>query len=985
MSIATTLRIARKELGLFFSSPIAYLFLAAFLGVTLFVFFWGEAFFARNIADVRPMFEWLPLLLIFLAAALTMRMWSDERRTGTLELVVTVPATSADFVLGKFLACWGLLVAALALTLPLPVTVALLGDLDWGPVFAGYLAAALLGGAYLGIGLFVSAKTDNQIVALILAAFGCGAFYLVGSPLLTDLASSTIADAMRALGAGSRFESITRGVLDLRDLYFYLSVLAAFLALNIHAVDSHGWAADGDPSRHRSQRLVLALVAANVLAANLWLAAVPFLRWDVTEGNQYSIAEATRGYLAQLREPLLLRGYFSAKTHPLLAPLTPQLKNLLTEYEVAGGGKVRLELVDPATDPELEDEANTKYGIRPVPFQIADRYQASLVNSYFDVLVQYGDEYEVLGFRDFIEVKMQSEADLDVQLKNPEYQITRAIKKALYGFQGGGSVFASMADPVRFTGYISADPRLPPALVELRGALDGVLEELAAESDGLLATEVVDPDAGDGAVAQQIAADFGFRPMAASLFDANTFYFYLTLSDGETVVQLPLPESLDADGLRRGIEEGLKRFATGLLKTVAVSAPQGMPPYMQQQMPMQPPPGNEFESLREVLRADFDLESATLTDGKPPADAEVLVVVDPADLDEKSVFAIDQFLMRGGTVVVAAGGFRARLQSQSLFAAPVDSGLDDWLAHHGVTVDKTFVMDPQNAAFPVPVVREVAGFRFQDLQMRDYPYFVDVRSDGLSDDAAFTAGMAQLTVAWASPIDVDAEANAERETTTLVSSSAGSWRSASTDIMPNLGAAGDVVYPPEGERQANALAVLLAGRFDSFFDESPLLADAEESDDAIGDDDSAEADAEDEDALGTVAAVIDKSPESARLVVVGSASFLADDTVRMIGSADGTIYTASLEFVANLVDWAVEDQSLLTIRGRSHFNRTLYPMPLHQQRVWEYVNYALALAGLAVVFGISRRRRAARRRAYQAQLAPEASGMESGAGKEVAR
>ena len=535
MNLNTALRIARKELALFFSSLIAYLFLAAFLGVTLFVFFWGEAFFARNISDVRPMFEWLPVLLVFLAAALTMRAWSDERRTGTLELVVTVPASSAEFVIGKFLACWTLLAVALALTVPLPVTVSLLGDLDWGPVFAGYVAAALLGAAYLAIGLFVSAKTENQIVALILAVFGCGAFYLVGSPLLTELGSNQVASVLRAAGAGSRFESITRGVLDLRDLYFYVSVLAVFLALNVHAVDAHGWAADGNARRHGQRRLVLGLLAANFLVANLWLSAVGFLRWDVTEGNQYSISDTTRNYLRQLREPLLIRGYFSAKTHPLLAPLVPQMRNLLTEYEVAGGGRVRVELIDPVEDPEKEDEANTKYGIQAVPFQVPDRYQVSLVNSYFDVLVQYGDEYEVLGFRDLIEVKVRGEADLDVQLKNPEYDVTRSIKKVLYGFQGGDSVFASVATPVRFTGYVSTGERLPDALRELRVELAAVLAELEEESSGTLTSEIVDPDAGDGEVARQIAADYGFRPMAASLFDLNTFYFYLTLSDGETV------------------------------------------------------------------------------------------------------------------------------------------------------------------------------------------------------------------------------------------------------------------------------------------------------------------------------------------------------------------------------------------------------------------------------------------------------------------
>ena len=144
-------QIASKELTLFFASSIGYLFLGAFLLATLFLFFWVETFFARNIADVRPLFEWLPILLIFLTAALTMRMWSEERRSGTLEFISTLPVSTWEFVVGKFLACWALLGLALVLTLPLPLTVALLGDLDWGPVFAGYIAAMLLGGAYIAI------------------------------------------------------------------------------------------------------------------------------------------------------------------------------------------------------------------------------------------------------------------------------------------------------------------------------------------------------------------------------------------------------------------------------------------------------------------------------------------------------------------------------------------------------------------------------------------------------------------------------------------------------------------------------------------------------------------------------------------------------------------------------------------------------------------------------------------------------------------
>ncbi|MCZ6871167.1 MAG: ABC transporter permease, partial [Gammaproteobacteria bacterium] len=194
-------RVAKKELTLFFSSPIAYLFLGSFLAITLFVFFWGEAFFARNVADVRPMFEWMPILLIFLSAALSMRMWSEELRTGTMEFVVTLPVTPWAFVLGKFLACWSLLGIALALTLPLPVTVSLFANLDWGPVWAAYIAAMLLGAAYLSIGLFVSARSDNQIVSLILTVLVCGVFYLLGASVLTDLVGNRAAEGLRALGS----------------------------------------------------------------------------------------------------------------------------------------------------------------------------------------------------------------------------------------------------------------------------------------------------------------------------------------------------------------------------------------------------------------------------------------------------------------------------------------------------------------------------------------------------------------------------------------------------------------------------------------------------------------------------------------------------------------------------------------------------------------------------------------------------------------
>jgi len=964
MRLSTISKVHGKELTLFFASPIGYLFLAAFLAVTLFVFFWGESFFARNIADVRPMFEWLPVLLIFLSAALTMRMWSEERRSGTLEFVATVPAATWDFVLGKFFACWTLLGISLILTLPLPVTVALIGDLDWGPVLAGYIAAMMLGGAYIAIGLFVSARTDSQIVSLMLASLVCGVFYLLGSPVITALFGSAVQELLASISSGARFDAITRGMLDLRDLYFYASVGGAFLALNVYALERERWAVQGDAARHKGWRLGTGLLVVNLLLANVWLQPVGVLRVDMTEGDIYSISPATRGYLSQLKEPLLIRGYFSGKTHPLLAPLVPRMKDLLREYEVAGAGQVRVEIVDPAEEPELENEANTKYGIRAVPFQVADRYQASLVNSYFDVLILYGDEYEVLSFRDLIEVKVAGEADLDVQLTNPEFDITRSIKKVLYGFQGGSSIFDNIAEPVEFVGYVSADDALPESLVDLKATLDAVLGELAGEGGGKFSHVMLDPEAGDGQLAMDIATDYGFQPMAASLFDNAGFYFYLTLQSDETVVQVPIPEALSEEGVKRGIEEGLKRYATGLLKAVVLSAPEPVPPYMQQQGT---PPGNEFTQLQSFLTSDFEVAANRLEDGVVPGDADLVIVVDPSNLSQLQVFALDQFLMKGGTVVVASGAHAAQASQTGLSANPRTSGLEAWLEHHGVEVGASMVMDPQNSAFPVPITREAAGFSFQDLVMLDYPYFIDVRGGGLNAASPIIAGIPQITMSWASPLTLTPAEGVS--ITPLLTSSEGSWLSSDSNVMPRFDEQGLSSFVPTSEQASHTLAAVLQGKFSSFFagKPSPLIAAAQQ---AAAEADAEEADGEESQAddLGVVSGVVDRSPESARLLVFGSNDFLADQTLRMIGSADGTIYGNSVQMMANVVDWALEDQSLIGIRARGNFNRTLPGLDVGEQSFIEYLNYGLALLGVGAVMLAFRRRMRVKQRTHQGWL-----------------
>jgi ABC-2 type transport system permease protein len=965
--MAEILRITRKEFAGFFASPAAFLFLGAFLVVTLFVFFWVETFFARNIADVRPLFQWMPVLLIFLVAALTMRAWSEERRAGTLETLLTSPVRPVQLVLGKFTAGLALVGVALLLTLPLPVTVALLGPLDWGPVIGGYTAALFLAAAYVAIGLYMSARTDNPIVALILTVLVCGLFYLLGSTTLTNLFGHRLGGVLAMLGSGSRFDSITRGVLDLRDLYYYLSMVGVFLALNLFSLERLRWAGNPASRRHRQWGWLVGLTAANFVAGNLWLASVGWARVDITQGNVYSLSEATQQYLNQLQEPMLIRGYFSAKTHPLLAPLVPRVRDLLEEYAVAGKGRVQVEFVDPHEDQELDEEAASKYGIKPVPFQMASKYQASVVSSYFDILVAYGDQYEVLNYQDLIEVKLRGERDLDVILRNPEYALTRSIRKVITAYQAGGNPFDTLTQAVRFAGYISPSEKLPEQLGVLRGDLEAILDEMKQGAGDRLSVRFEDPDAGDGALGRELKEKYGFGPQIASLFDPRPFWFYMVLEGAGEAVQVPLPGELQRGALERSLEAALQRLAPGFLKTVAVVKPQAFGP-----------DAKRYSVLTETLAENARIRETDLADGRVPADADLLLVLSPDTLDDKQLFAIDQFLMQGGSLVLATSPFDVQV-GETLTASEQVSGLEHWLAHHGLSIQDSMVLDPQNAALPVPVQRNIGGIAIREIRMLPYPHFPDIRGEGLNADNPITAAMGQVHLNWASPISIDAEKNRGRSVTPLLRSSAESWVSGDLNVMPDYRAWPQTGFAPGDERGRQLLAVAVEGRFESYFQgkDSPLARPPEQDQETETtadqpDSDSAEtsdAEAGGEAASGPITSVIERSPDTARIILVASNTFADDSVLGLASEGLGTLYIRPVEFLQNAIDWSLEDRGLLAIRGRAQFARTLLPMERSDQLFWEYLNYALALLGLVLVWFWRRQVRRSDEARYQSILA----------------
>lgn len=235
----TILTIFWKEFRGYFNSPIAYIFIISFLVFTNWLFFKG--FFLMNQSSLRSFFSILPWVFLFLAPAVTMRSWAEEKKLGTIELLMTLPVKDYEVVLGKFLASFIFLIVTLLCSIPLPLTVMLVGNPDIGPIWGGYLGAFLMGGAYLAIGCFASSLTENQIVAFIIAIFLSFALLIIGENLVIMNLPAALVPVFTFLGLGAHFESIGRGVIDSRDIIYYISIIGFFLFLNGLSVESRKW------------------------------------------------------------------------------------------------------------------------------------------------------------------------------------------------------------------------------------------------------------------------------------------------------------------------------------------------------------------------------------------------------------------------------------------------------------------------------------------------------------------------------------------------------------------------------------------------------------------------------------------------------------------------------------------------------------------------------------------------------------------------
>lgn len=916
--------IAKKELRGYFNSAVALIFLGAFLAGVLYTFFWHEKFFARGLADLRPLFEWMPITLAVLVSALSMRIWAEEKNTGTLEVLLTLPVARWRLVAGKFVGGMLLISVALALTLGIPFTVARMGDLDMGPVIGGYLAALLLSAAYLVIGMCVSAATNNQLVAFIGTTIAFGLLAGVGKLGATG----------QLLSTSTRFESVARGVLDLRDLAFYAGIVVVGFAINVLILGSVSW---GRGKRARERRMAnitsVVLIAANAIILVLWLSPVRRARIDLTQDGAYSLSSATRNIIGNLDQTLLIRGYFSEKSHPDVEPLVPQLRDLLDEYRVAGGGKVKVEIIDPTEDDEAKRDAKERFDIAPQPIENVTSSQRAVVNAYFAIAIQYGDQHEVLGLFDLIQVRQLGTDKPDIKLRNSEYQITKSIKKVVSSFQSIDSLFASVPGKVKVTTYITPDS-LPDNLKEAPAKLKKILDELGKDAGGKLEVASVAPKSEPEMI--ELYRKYGLRPFT-DLVAGKTYYFQILIEIGQRIVRIQPPETLGDAALKTAIVDGLKRGAPGFTRVVGMwtpPAPMPMPDQMGMGMPPQRmPPPQQFQRLKQQLAGNYEVRDVQL-EARIPDDVDVLLLCGPANLDAKSVETIDQFVMRGGALVVLAGRFRLA-PAEGIAIERVTTGLEKLFEAWGISIDDKLVLDSKSDTFPVPRARDVGGgMMIREFQQVAYPFFVKVDGERLAS-SIITGGIPGSIVHFGAPITAkDKVGEDSRVVEHLLSSSSDSWlsNSLSVDLDPDRG------FPPpvDGKRDAHALAVSIVGGFAS----------------GVAKKEAGSGDA------GPKGQLAEHSPPDARIVVFGSSVFVSDALLNHAEQFQQGLALSNVQLVHNAVDWAFADTDLLAIRAQGTGSHAL-TIDADQHEKWRIINAIIALLLLAGVITFAQVRRRA--------------------------
>lgn len=416
--------IARRELRALFDQPTAYILLVVFLGVNDFLCFRQIELY--GVASLRPMLDLLPWLLLFLVPAVTMRALAEDTRSGIIEVVLAQPITEVELLIGKYLGQVLFLWIALAATITIPLGLAFGAHIDIGILIAQYLGAALLAAGLAGIGVWSSSVTKNQVTAFIVGVLVMFALVLVGlDPLLVGLPAG-LGDVAASLGVLPHFQQIARGVIDLRDAIYFVTLAAVFLALAYLGLAGRKLAPAGEELRRL--RLGTSLAVVGLVVLNLFGRHIGG-RLDLTPGGEYSLSPATKNLLKQLPDLVTIKLFASSSLPPEIAFLRRDVDDLLGDYRSAGRGKVRVVVLDPTHDSAAARQAEALQ-IPPVQFNVVGQGSLQMKEGYLGLAVQFANGTRQIPF-------IRKSDDLEYRLTSFIRELTRTSKPVLGWIRAG--------------------------------------------------------------------------------------------------------------------------------------------------------------------------------------------------------------------------------------------------------------------------------------------------------------------------------------------------------------------------------------------------------------------------------------------------------------------------------------------------------------------------------------------------------------------
>lgn len=419
------LTITKKELKSYFDSPTAYIVLVVFLLLWEYLFF--KQSLLRPIASLRDLFQVLPWLFLILIPAITMGSVSQEKNEGTLELLLTHPVRETEFLIGKFLGAFIFVLSALAFAIPIGISFTFFGQMDWGIIASQLLGGALMAAVFLAIGIFISSLFSSQITALLVSAAVGFLLVILQTGFVTQSLPHAFVTVLEQLSVVSHFDSMARGVIDLRDILYFVSMTAVFLGLAYLQLIKRKFG--NRKELYRSWQIAVYLLIAITVLVNIIGDRIPG-RIDLTQNRIYTLSPATKDVLDGLNDVVRINLYASNELPVEFAPTQRDATDLLRDYEVLGKGNIVIATKDPSNNPEVANEAEAA-GVQKVKFNVIKNEDFQAKSGYFGLTIAHGNEKEVIPFID-------STGDLEYKLTSFINKLTTTDKKKVVFLEGHG-------------------------------------------------------------------------------------------------------------------------------------------------------------------------------------------------------------------------------------------------------------------------------------------------------------------------------------------------------------------------------------------------------------------------------------------------------------------------------------------------------------------------------------------------------------------